>query len=461
MPMMNQAKFMEQYVYGLSSDFKAEDGTPATWAPNMPSHWGSESDILLLDAKPNIYNAIALSGDDSLLAAVVGKSIYVFSIADLDLREELLGHTEDIQKIEFAAKSRTGHTLVSSSSNVVIVWELNDEGEDLNSRESFDVDGIAQSALEPVLQELKWEFDSEASKSLTSDFKISLAAALVQKGLEHRTVIKGSFGNFGSDVFSRDGKYILTRLNNDTTQQGTREKGLLPCIEVRDAETKELVHQLRGHTDSVMWIGASPDSEKLATVAWDGTVRIWSLRTGFCLHAFGSFGGQMWTGAWSPDSKHLAFSQGSPETLIYVYNVETAEEISRYTGIKHWARSIAWSPDGKLLASGSRYAAVVVYDPMTGEEKTKWEHVFGGENQSMMKGFLSTECVQFVGSKLIFKTTEGTIEVYDFDTNLKSQFTRGPKDNVDSMIHAGLRVSHNGKFLVSKDADESLRFWKL
>ena len=203
--MMDQTKFMEQYVYGLSSDFKAEDGTPATWAENMPSQWGAESNILLLDFKSDIYNAFALSEDDCLLAVVVEKSIYVFSVADLELKQELVGHTEDIEEIVFAAKSRSGYSLVSSSSNVVIVWELNDEGEDIHAQQPIDTDSIAQSALESVLREIKWEFDSEASKSLASDFKISLAAAVAQKGLENRTVIKGSVGNFGSDVFSRDG----------------------------------------------------------------------------------------------------------------------------------------------------------------------------------------------------------------------------------------------------------------
>ena len=460
MPIMNGAKVMEQHSYELSSDFTAEDGTPAAWAPNMPSHWGLESNKLLLDCKPNIYNALDLSGDDSLLAVVLGKSIYIFSVADLQLREELVGHTEDIQTVIFAVKHHAGHTLISSTSNTVIFWELNDKGEDLNAKEAIDTDDIAQSALESVLRELKCEFVSEASNSLTSDFKIGLAAAGAQKGLKNKTVLKGSLGNFGSDVFSRDGEYMFT-LSNDSTQQGMREEDLLPCIEVRNAETKEVIHRLKGHTDAVMWIGASPDSKKLATVAWDGTVRIWSLRSGFCLHTFGSFGGQMWAGAWSPNSQYLAFTQNSPKTIIYVYNSETAEEVSKYTGIKSWARSIAWSPDGKYVASGSQNAAVVVYDPMTGEKKKKWEHKFGIENERMMKGYLATDCVQFVGSKLIFKTTEGTIELYDFNRNLKSQFTGGPEDKVDSTVCDGLKVSHDGSFLVSVDADKAVRFWKL
>ena len=458
---MIQAKFMEKYVYALSSDFKAEDGTPAAWAPNMPSHWGSESNILFLDTKSKDYEVLALSGDDSLLAAAVRESIYIFSVADLELRAELVGHTEAIDGLEFVPKSRTGYTLVSSTNKVIIIWELNDEGEDLNAQESFDTDGIARDALESTLRELRWEFESEASKSLESNFKINIAAAVAQKGLEKKTVIKGSFGSFGSDVFSWDGKYMFTLLHNDSTQQGMRAEELLPCIEVRHLETMELIHQLRGHTDSIMWIGASPDSKKLATVAWDGTVRIWSLHSGSCFYTLGSFGGQMWAGAWSPDSKYLAFSQGSPDTIIYVYDTMTGKQISKYSGFKKWVRSIAWSPEGKHLAAGSRDATVVVYDPMTGIDVNKWEHEFCGQDPELMKALLSAEFVQFVGWKLLFKTSEGTVEVYDFETNLKSQFTRGPEDKVSYMVYAGIRVSHDGKFFISKDADDALRFWNL
>jgi WD40 repeat protein len=209
-----------------------------------------------------------------------------------------------------------------------------------------------------------------------------------------------------------------------------------------------------------MWVGISPDSTKLASVAWDGTVRIWSVETGECLHTFGNFGGQMWTGVWSPDSKLIAFSQGSPKTVIYVYNVETSEEISRFEGFKQWARSIAWSPDGKYLVSGGQGGVLCVWDPTTGKEAMRWELTFGDEN-GMMKMFVSIEGVTCVGTKLVFQSTEGTVEAYDFQTNLKSQFARGPDDKIDSMVWNSLAVSHNGKFVVSGDADCFVRIWNL
>jgi len=268
-------------------------------------------------------------------------------------------------------------------------------------------------------------------------------------------VLRGSFAGFGSEAFSRDGKWMFTKLGDEAAQHRLQN-----CIQIWDAETRIPLHKLSGHTDSIMWISASPDSRKIASVAWDGTVRLWSIKTGECLATFGDFGGQMWAGAWSPDSKYLAFSQGSPKTIVFVYEVETGREISRFEGIKHWARSIDWSPDGRLLASGASSGLVCIWDAMTGKEKMKWELKFDDPEKMMIK-FISTGNVEFIGMRLVFQTTEGTVEVYDLHSNLKSQFTRGPGDSVKSMVYDSMNVSHDGTFLVSADADNTVRIWDL
>lgn len=451
---MNQAKFMSQYVYALSSDFKAADGTPAKWAPNMPSYWGSESKHLKFDTT---VSAFALSGDDSLLAIGVGKAIHIYGTKDWELRQALNVDYSEVSKLEFVLKTGTGYVLVSGGSNyergtgpMIVMWELDDEGKDIKASASaqVDIEAVAKKASNLVLEDLKWSDESEVAKTLEVDFKKALTAATAAKGLESRTVLEGSFGSFGSQLFSPDGKYMITQSGNDNK----------PFVEIWDPETRTSIHKLSGHTDSIMWIRASPDSKMVASVAWDGFVKVWNLESGECLHTFGNFGGQMWAGVWSPDSKYLAFSQGSPETIVFVYNVEAGEQTSKFMGIKNWARSMDWSPDGKFLASGAEEGLVVVWDPMTGNEMMRWELKFD-DNERMMKHFISTWCVKFVGPKLIFQTTEGTTEVYDFESNLKSQFTRKTEDELDSMVYASLEVSHNGKFLVSGDADKTVRIW--
>lgn len=456
---MNQAKFLKQYVYALASDFKSEDGIPASWAPNQPVHWGSESKAIKFDSAPS---TLTLSGDDTLLAVGVGKAIHIYDIASLELLQELHGHAEDVDGLVFASKSRTGHTLLSRSKgdSVIIRWELDDEGKDLHLSTSMAVDDISKKTLSFVLEQLTWPADSENSRILDSDIHAALTAAAARKGLENRKVVTGSFGHFESNPFSKDGKYLLTLRTNDSTQHEERDFEDLPLVEVWDASTMTSIHKLRGHTDAIMWVEASPDSKKAASIAWDGTVRVWNLETGDCLHRFGDFGGQMWAGAWSPDSKYLAFSQGSPGTYVFVYDIETGQEISKFEGIKHWARSIDWSRDGKYLASGASSGLVCLWDPMTGKEKMRWELKFE-DTDRMMLHFISTHGVKFAGSKLVFQTTEGTVEVYDLASNMKMQFTKGSKDEVKSTVYDSMRISHNGEFVVSSDADNTVRFWNL
>jgi WD40 repeat protein len=148
---------------------------------------------------------------------------------------------------------------------------------------------------------------------------------------------------------------------------------------------------------------------------------------GVCLHVIGPFGGQMWSGAFSPGSKYIAISQGSPKTVLYVYNIHTAEEVSRFKGFRRWTRSLDWSLDGKLLAVGGSESKLCVLDPYTGEQKMRWSLKF---DNPLMRGFAELRGVRFVdgGRKSMFRTGEGSTEVYDFINNSKQQFTRNPED---------------------------------
>ena len=40
-------------------------------------------------------------------------------------------------------------------------------------------------------------------------------------------------------------------------------------------------------------------------------------------------------------------------------------------GHRHWVLCIAWSPDGRLLASGCKVGEVRLWDPITGQQQGK------------------------------------------------------------------------------------------
>lgn len=121
---------------------------------------------------------------------------------------------------------------------------------------------------------------------------------------------------------------------------------------------------------------------------------------------------------------------------------------------------MAWKPDGSLLAGGRKDGSLFLWDPRTGVRKGMW--CLGLEGY-MMQSFATIGGVQFIdgGRKLLFRILEGTVEMYDFESNLKQQFTRGPEDTVTSCPRGETVCSADSKILVVPDADGALRLWNL
>src|SRR6266568_3791559 len=68
--------------------------------------------------------------------------------------------------------------------------------------------------------------------------------------------------------------------------------------------------------------------------------------------------------AWSPDGKYIAI--GSDNTTVLLWEIATIKNIYNYTGHISDVFAVAWSPDGKRIASGDGDGLVLVWDAFTG-----------------------------------------------------------------------------------------------
>jgi WD40 repeat protein len=72
----------------------------------------------------------------------------------------------------------------------------------------------------------------------------------------------------------------------------------------------------------------------------------------------------VWSVAWSPDGRHLA--SATDDGTVQVWDASTGNTLLTYRGHTDSVKSVAWSSDGTRLASGSVDQTVQVWDAATG-----------------------------------------------------------------------------------------------
>jgi WD40 repeat protein/TPR repeat protein len=224
----------------------------------------------------------------------------------------------------------------------------------------------------------------------------------IVSSINHITEIKGHSAAVKAIAFSPDGKIFAT-LDNRVRLWETNTQQLLAVIKEDDIlsflscivfslDGKNLVvgndkgiqfwdimnlkspNHFRGHTSIVKSIAFSPDGKTFASGSHDQTVQLWDTST---LSPLTKLNHHSWVHsiAFSPDGKQLISGCGMGKVSITsplmqyntvcIWDIEKQKLLREMKGHNDSVRSVAYSPDGKIIATGSVDGAIYLWNAVT------------------------------------------------------------------------------------------------
>ncbi|RKU06972.1 hypothetical protein C6501_18080 [Candidatus Poribacteria bacterium] len=462
----------------------SSDGTIRLWNPVT---WESKS----ISTEHNYGNGIIVvfSPDGRTLASKSGYQIYLW---DTGTRKLIMG----LQDMYWAAPvvfSPDGQTFTSSSRKGIHLWHT-DTGKlrhILSGRSDVDRYCIRFSPDGTTLASHYWRNTVLLWDVATGELKATLA---------------GNWGNrIGSIAFSPDGRILASSSYSEidlwdaaTGKQKTTLMGegsfnqlmfspngqILATINISgiklwDINTKnfqdpELRCTITGYTPRVHSIAFSPDGKTLASGYERENIRLWDVSSGNVKQVFTGHPYQLsvQSVAFSPNGKTLASLSISTQSSdskaeILLWDVDTGKY--RMTlkghgkdigeGSSCHSSSVAFSPDGKTLVSGSSDGTVRLWNIKTPKESSfeKLRGVFSGYRKGVLKGH--TDQVRSVaispdGNTIASASFDKIIRLWDTRTHeLKASFNRHRKE-VNCVI-----FSPDGRTLASADVSGTIFLW--
>jgi len=263
------------------------------------------------------------------------------SIGDIVKIKTFTGHSQAVENLAF---SPDGKILASGSGDAsIILWDVESEEKMKQLMTSTRFNWEHKFCFSP---------DGKTLASIMGQEKIILWNLSTGEGkvlYETYSNIHGIAALYGI-AFSPDGNIIAT---------GSLNGG----VSLRNVQTGKNIKTLNGYPGALYAVKFSPDGDILAAASGDESIVFWEVKTGKKIKDFQGHSADILDIAFSPDGKTLA--SGGTDKSIILWDVATGNKIKSIQGLAEKVEDLDYSPDGKTLAAAVG-TQIILLDLKTG-----------------------------------------------------------------------------------------------
>ena len=216
-------------------------------------------------------------------------------------------------------------------------------------------------------------------------------------------------------------------------------------IKLWDVASRQNIATLEGHRSWVWSVSLSPDGGLLASGSSDGTIKLWDVASRqniATLTGSDSAPAAILSVAFSPDGTMLA--TGS-DGAIKLWDVASRENIATLEGHVDWVWSVSFSPNGAFLASGLSDGTIKLWDVASRQNIATFE---GHTSWVQSVSFSPSEALLASGSD------DNTIKLWHVVSRPNIATFEGHASWVNSVS-----FSPDGALLASGSSDGTIKLW--